>query len=104
MTDTRDPSEATFCVEGKNAHLFYDGNTGARRDIIADHKDYQCHKRYIAIKMDSLMETMDTHAEDAMEYQLLSEELEKAKEKASKDEKIIRALADLNLEKIYVYE
>ena len=108
MTDLRIqpllPSEATLCIEGKNAHLFYDGNTGARRDIIEDFKGYGWHKLYMAIKMDCLTDTMDTNAEDATEYQLLIEEWEKAKEKASKDKKIIRALAHLNLEKIYVYE
>ena len=108
MTDLRIqpllPSEATLCIEGKNAHLFYDGNTGARRELFQDVKDYCCQIMYITIKMDSLMETMDTHAEDATEYQHLSEELEQVKEKISKDKKIIRALDDTDVEKIYVYE
>ena len=97
-------SKATLCIEGKNAHLFYDGNTGARRELFENVKDYRSQIMYITKKMDSLMETMDTYGEDATEYQHLSEELEYVKEKTSKDEKIIRALADTGVEKIYVYE
>ena len=107
MTDIHaqsDPSEATFCIEGTNAHLFYDGNTGARRELFANLKEDQCQIRYITEKMESLVKTMDSCLEDAMKYEDLSEELKKTKQKASKDEKIIRALADRNVEKIYVYE
>ena len=106
------PSVVTFRFQGKNAHLFYDGNTGARRELFADIKDYGCQIIYIKIKMDSLTETMDTNAEDAAEYQHLSEELEYVKQKKSKDLQTIRAFtdmiadtfADTDLEKIYVYE
>ena len=96
MTDLRIlpllPSETTFCVEGKNAHLFYDGNTGQQRDLIEDFKSHPWHKRYIIMKMDCLIAGMSTSAEDTAEYHTLSEELKKVKEKASKDEKIIRAI------------
>ena len=98
---------AKVSIEGKIAHLFDDGdgmtNTGARRDLIADLEADQWHIRCITEKMESLMETIDTYAEDAMEYEDLSEELKKAKRKASNKEKIIRAFADKNVEKIYVY-
>ena len=86
------PSNTTFCVEGKNAHLFYDGNTGARRDVIEDFKSHPWHKKYLIVKMDCLMETMDTSAEGTAEYNTLREELKTVKEKESKDEKIIRAI------------
>ena len=97
-------SEATLCIEGKNAHLFYNGNTGARRELFADMEDYRWQIIYITTKMDSLMETMNTHAEDATEYQHLNQQLEYFKKQISKDEKIIRELADTDVEKIYVYE
>ena len=62
---------ARVSIEGKIAHLSDDGdgmtNTGARTE-----------------KMESLMETID--AEDGMEYEDLSEELKKAKQKASNNE------------------
>ena len=113
MTDIRaqlDPLKkitAKLSIEGKIAHLFYDGdgmtNTGARRDLIADLEGDQCHIRCITEKMESLVETIDSCLEDAMEYEDLSEELKKAKQKASNNEKIIRAFADTNVEKIYVY-
>ena len=96
MTDLRIlpllPSETTFCVEGKNAHLFYDGNTGQQRDIIEDFKSHPWHKRYIIMKMDCLTDSMYTSPEGTAEYHTLSEELKKVKEKESKDEKIIRAI------------
>ena len=110
MTDIRAQSnplkkiKAKLSIEGKIAHLFYDGNTGARRDIIADLEADQCHIRCITEKMESLVKTMDSCLEDAMKYEDLSEELKKTKQKASNDEKIIRALADTNVEKIYVYQ
>ena len=110
MTNIRaqpDPSEATFCIEGNNAHLFYDGNTGVRRELFADHKEDQCHIRCITEKMESLVKTMDSCLEDAMKYEDLSEELKKTKQKASNDEKIIRgirALPDRIVDRIYVYE
>ena len=97
-------SKATFCIEGNNAHLFYVGNTGVRRELFADHKEDQCHIRCITEKMESLVKTMDSCLEDAKKYDDLSEELKKTKEKASNDEKIIRAIAGTNVEKIYVYE
>ena len=94
MTDLRIlpllPSETTFCVEGKNAHLFYDGNTGARRDVIEDFQSHPWHKRYIIMKMDCLTDSMGIEA--TAEYYTLCEELKKVKEKESKDEKIIRAI------------
>ena len=96
MTDLRIlpllPSETTFCVEGKNAHLFYDGNTGKRRDIIEDFQSHPWHKRYLIIKMDCLTDSMNMSADDTAEYHTLCEELKMVKEKASKDEKIIRAI------------
>ena len=96
MTDLRIlpilPSGTTFCVEGKNAHLFYDGNTGEQRDVIEEFKSHPWHKRYILIKMDCLTDSMITSAEDTAEYHALCEELKKVKEKESKDEKIIRTI------------
>ena len=94
MTDLRIlpllPSGTTFCVEGKNAHLFYDGNTGARRDVIVDFQSHPWHKKYIIMKMDCLTDSMGIEA--TAEYYTLCEELKKVKEKESKDEKIIRAI------------
>ena len=84
------PSGTTFCVEGKNAHLFYDGNTGARRNIIEDFQSHPWHKRYLIMKMDCLADSMGIEA--TAEYYTLCEELKKVKEKESKDEKIIRAI------------
>ena len=111
MTDIRAPLDtlkkikAKLSIEGNIAHLFYDGmtNTGARRDLIADLEADQCHIRCITEKMESLVDTIDSCLEDAMEYEHLSEELKKTKQKASNNEKIIRAFADTNVEKIYVY-
>ena len=97
-------SEATLCIEGKNAHLFYKDNTGVGRELFASMEDYRLQIMYITTKMDSLMETMNTNEEDAMEYQHLNEQLEYFKEQISTDEKIIRELADTDVEKIYVYK
>ena len=98
---------AKVSIEGKIAHLFDDGdgmaNNGARRDLIADLEADKWHIRCITEKMESLVETIDSCLEDAMEYEDLSEELKKSKRKASNKEKIIRAFADKNVEKIYVY-
>ena len=74
-------------------------NSRAPRDIIAELEEYQWHIKCISKKMESLMETKDTYAEDATEYQILSEELEKAKQKAFNHEKIIRWLVDTDVEK-----
>ena len=96
MTDLRIlpllPSNTTFCVEGKNAHLFYDGNTGARRDIIEHFQSYPWEKRYLIAKMDCLTDSMNTSAEGTQEYNTLREELKTVKEKESKDEKILRTI------------
>ena len=86
------PPETTFCVEGKIAHLFYDGNTGQQRDLIEDFQSYTWEKKYIIAQMDCLADSMIASVEDAMEYHALGEELDKVKEKESKDEKIIRAI------------
>ena len=96
---------AKVSIEGKIAHLDRDGttNTGARRELFEDLEADRWHIRCITEKMESLMETKDTYAEDAMEYEDLSEELKIAKRKASNKETIIRAFADKNVEKIYVY-
>ena len=95
-------SEATLCIEGKNAHLFYKANAGVRRELFADMEDYRCQIIYITKKMDSLMDTMGK--DDATEYQHLNQQLEYFKKRISKDEKIIRELADTGVDKIYVYE
>ena len=88
----------TTRVEEKIAHLSDDKdvmtNSQTPRDIIAELKEYRSYIRCISAKMESLMETKHTRAEDAMEYLILSEELEKAKEKAFNHEKITRWLAD----------
>ena len=99
---------AKVSIEGKIAHLFDDdgdgmANNGARRDLIADLEADKWHIRCITEKMESLGDTIDSCLEDAMEYEDLSERLKKAKRKASNKEKIIRAFADKNVEKIYVY-
>ena len=98
----------TTRVEEKIAHLPDDKNvmtnSRAPRDIIAELEEYQWHIRCITKKMESLKETIGTGVEDVMEYLILSEELEKAKEKASNHEKIIRWLADTDVNRIYVYE
>ena len=60
--------------------------------------------RGILMKMGCFTGGMNTSVEDTAEYPNLSEEMKKVKEKASEHENIIHALADLNLEKIYVYE
>ena len=86
------PPETTFCVEGKIAHLFYDGNTGKKRDLIECFQSYPWHKRYIIVKMDCLLDSMNASADDTAEYHTLCEELKEVKEKAYKDEKIIRAI------------
>ena len=88
----------TTMLEEKIAHLSDDEdvmtNSQTPRDINAELKEYQCHIRCITEKMESLKETIGTCAEDAMEYEDLSVELEKAKEKASNHEKIILWLTD----------
>ena len=99
--------KATLFIEGKIAHLIYDGDgmtdNRERRDLIADLKVYEWQIKCITEKMESLVETIDWCLEDAMEYENLSEELKKTKQKASNNEKIIRAFADTNVEKIYLY-
>ena len=85
------PGIALF-VEGKTAHLYYDGNTGARRDVIEEFKGYPWHKRYIIAQMDCLSDSMNTTAEDTTEYHTLCEELKTVKEKEFKDEKILRGI------------
>ena len=91
-------SEATLCIEGKNAHLFYKDNVGVPRELFADMEDYRCQIIYITKKMDSLGK------DDATEYQHLNQQLEYFKTRISKDETIIRELADTGVENIYVYE
>ena len=91
-------SEATLCIEGKNAHLFYKDNAGVRRELFADMEDYRCQIIYITKKMDSLGK------DDATEYQHLNQQLEYFKKRISKDETILRELADTGVQNIYVYE
>ena len=86
------PPEAALFVEGKNAHLYYDGNTGERRDVIEEFKGHPWHKRYIIVQMDCLTDIMNASADDTAEYHTLYEELKEVKEKEFKDEKIIRAI------------
>ena len=86
------PPKTTFNVEGKIAHLFYDGNTGQKRDLIEDFQSYPWEKKYILAQMDCLTDSMITSVEDAMEYHALGDELDRVKRKESKDEKIIRAI------------
>ena len=86
------PPEAALFVEGKNAHLYYDGNTGERRDVIEEFKGHPWHKRYIIVQMDCLTTIMNASADDTAEYHTLYEELKEVKEKEFKDEKIIRAI------------
>ena len=86
------PPEAALFVEGKNAHLYYDDNTGERRDVIEEFKGHPWHKRYIIVQMDCLTDIMNASADDTAEYHTLYEELKQVKEKEFKDEKIIRAI------------
>ena len=86
------PPEAALFVEGKNAHLYYDDNTGERRDVIEEFKGHPWHKRYIIVQMECLTDIMNASADDTAEYHTLYEELKKVKEKEFKDEKIIRAI------------
>ena len=69
-------------------------NSQPQRDIIVELEEYQCLIRCIIEKMESLKETINTCAEDAMGYLILIVELEKVKEKASNHEKIVQWLAD----------
>ena len=86
------PPGAALFVEGKNAHLYYDDNTGQQRDVIEHFQSYPCHKMYIIAQMDCLSDSMNTSADDTTEYRTLREELKEVKEKEFKDEKIIRAI------------
>ena len=98
----------TTRVEEKIAHLPDDKNVMTNsqppRDIIAELEEYQCHIRCVTEKMESLKETIGTRVEDSREYLILCLELEKAKEKASNHEKIIRWLADTDVDRIHIYE
>ena len=86
------PPKTTFNVEGKIAHLFYDGNTGQKRDLIEDFQSYEGEKIFILAQMGCLADSMITSVEDAMKYHALGDELDRVKRKESKDEKIIRAI------------
>ena len=86
------PTNTTFRVEGKIAHLFYDGNTGQQRDLIECFQSYPWEKKFIIMKMDCLAESMIASLEDGMKYYALGQELDEVKAKESKDEKIIRAI------------
>ena len=86
------PSETTLKVEGKIAHLFYDGNTGQSRDLIECFRSYLGEKFFILAQMGCLAESTITSLEEAMEYHALGEELDRVKRQESKDEKIIRAI------------
>ena len=60
--------------------------------------------RAILMKMGCLPDSMKRSEEDTAEYHTLSEEMEEVNRKTPEHEKILHALAELNLEKIYVYE
>ena len=117
MTERRAPMEPLaeelkkftmkVSIKGKIAHLFDDkdamANNRAPRDLIADLEEDKWHINLITTRMESLVETMNSCPLDAMEYKLLGEQLKKFKIKASNKEKIVRAFADKDVEKIYVY-
>ena len=86
------PTKTTFNVEGKIAHLFYDGNTGQKRDLIEYFQSYKGEKIFILAQMGCLADSMITSVEDAMKYHALGDELDRVKEQESKDEKVIRAI------------
>ena len=73
------------------------------RDLIADLETDKWHIKLITTRMESLTETMDSCPQDAMEYKLLGEQLKKFKIMASNKEKFVRAFADKDVKKIYVY-
>ena len=95
-------------IKEKIAHLFADkdvmANSRAPRDLIADLEEDKWHIKLITTRMESLAETMDSCPQDAMEYKLLGEQLKKFKIMASNKEKFVRAFADKDVEKIYVYQ
>ena len=73
------------------------------RDLIADLETDKWHIKLITTRMESLTETMDSCPQDVMEYKLLGEQLKKFKIMASNKEKFVRAFADKDVKKIYVY-
>ena len=86
------PPKTTLKVEGKIAHLFYDGNTGQPRDLIVHFESYLGEKIFILAQMGCLAESTITSLEDGMKYHALGDELDRVKRQESKDEKIIRAI------------
>ena len=90
MLKTRVEEKITHLPNGEDVVT----NSRAPRDMFAELEEYQFHVKCIEEKMKSLRESTNMCAQDVMEYLILDVELEKAKEKASDHEKIVRWLVD----------
>ena len=86
-------------VEEKIAHLPNGEdvmtNSWAPKDVFDKLEEYRFHAAYIEEKMKSLKETDDVCVQEAMDYLILTVELEKTKERISDQEKIIQWLYTL---------
>ena len=70
-------------------------NSWAPKSVVDKLEEYRFHAAYIEEKMKSLKETDDVSVQEAMDYLILTVELEKTKERISDQEKIIQWLYTL---------